>query len=74
MNSGCVFKFDATGKVLDCLWDSGGINHPMITSMREHKGYLYLGGSLNNRIGKWKTLGADPNLTGNQSYWAAATS
>lgn len=69
MNSGCVFKFNQKGEVLDCLWDSEGINHPMITSMREHKGYLYLGGSLNNRIGKWKIPGADPNWTGNQSYW-----
>ena len=72
MNSGCVFKFDEQGKVLDCLWDSGGVNHPMITSMREHKGYLYLGGSLNNRIGKWKLPDADPNWTGNQSYWGGA--
>ena len=72
MNSGCVFKFDENGTVLDCLWDSGGVNHPMITSMREHKGYLYLGGSLNNRIGKWKLPGADPNWTGNQSYWGGA--
>ena len=26
----------------------------MITSMREHKGYLYLGGIMNNRIGRYK--------------------
>ena len=71
MNAGCVIKFNEAGEVLDCLWDKGGTNHPMITSMREHKGYLYLGGSLNNRIGKWKIPGADPNWTGNQSYWGA---
>ena len=35
----------------------------MITSMREHKGYLYLGGILNNRIGRYKLAGADPNWT-----------
>ena len=35
-----------------CLWDLGGDNHPMITSMREHRGYLYLGGIFNNRIGR----------------------
>ena len=29
-----------------------GDNHPMITSMREHSGYLYLGGIMNNRIGR----------------------
>lgn len=73
MNSGCIFKFDETGNVLDCLWDAEGVNHPMITSMREHKGYLYLGGSLNNRIGKWKIPGADPDWTGNQSYWGAGS-
>ena len=71
MNSGCVIKFNEQGEVLDCLWDSKGVNHPMITSMREHKGYLYLGGSLNNRIGKWKIPGADPNWTGIQSYWGS---
>lgn len=69
MNAGCVIKFDENGKVLECLWDSKGVNHPMITSMREHKGYLYLGGSLNNRIGKWKIPGADPTWTGIRSYW-----
>jgi ribose transport system permease protein len=26
----------------------------MITSMREHRGYLYLGGISNNRIGRCK--------------------
>ena len=40
------------------------MNHPMITSMREHKGYLYLGGIYNNRIGRYKIPGADPNWTG----------
>jgi ribose transport system permease protein len=69
MNAGCVIKFDINGKVLDCLWDRHGSNHPMITSMREHRGYLYLGGSLNNRIGKWKIPGADPRWTGKHSYW-----
>ena len=41
----------------------------MITSMREHRGFLYLGGSLNNRIGRWKIPGADPEWTGIRSYW-----
>ena len=27
------------GEVLESLWDLGGKNHPMITSMREHKGF-----------------------------------
>lgn len=69
INTGCVIKFDQHGKVLESLWDLGGENHPMITSMREHKGYLYLGGLLNNRIGKYRVAGADPNWTGYKSYW-----
>lgn len=69
MNTGCVIKFDAKGNILDVLWDLGGEAHPMITSIREHKGYLYLGGIYNNRIGKYKIPGADPNWTSQQSYW-----
>ncbi len=37
INTGCVVKFDEQGNILDALWDLKGINHPMITSMREHK-------------------------------------
>lgn len=62
INTGCVIKFNERGEVLDVLWDDGGINHPMITSMREHRGYLYLGGLSNNRIGRYKLKDADPNF------------
>ena len=48
-----------------------GASHPMVTSMREHKGYLYVGGILNNRIGRYAIPGADPNWTGLASYWGA---
>lgn len=72
INTGCVLKFDEAGNVLDTLWDLSGENHPMITSMREHKGYLYLGGLLNNRIGKYKLDDADPEWTGVASYWGGA--
>jgi ribose transport system permease protein len=44
----------------------------MITSMREHKGYLYLGGISNNRIGRYKIPGADSQWSGFQSYWGKA--
>lgn len=54
INNGCVFKIDLNGKVLESLWDPQGVNHPMITSMREHKGWLYLGGLSNNRIGRYR--------------------
>ena len=73
MNTGCVIKFDADGKILDVLWDLGGEAHPMITSIREHKGYLYLGGIYNNRVGRYKIPNADPNWTSLQSYWGTAT-
>jgi ribose transport system permease protein len=69
MNTGCVFKFDATGQILDCLWDRHGTNHPMITSMREDHGVLYIGGTYNNRIGKWRIPGADESWGAVESYW-----
>lgn len=54
INNGCVLKFNLQGEVLETLWDPSGVNHPMITSMREHKGWLYLGGLSNNRIGRYR--------------------
>jgi len=69
INTGCVIRFDDQGNVLETLWDFGGENHPMITSMREHKGYLYLGGISNNRIGRIKLANADPNWVAPEDYW-----
>ena len=69
INIGCVVKINDRGEVLDALWDRHGRNHPMITSMREHRGWLYLGGILNNRIGRYRIPGADPEWTGSDSYW-----
>ncbi|HEY1721617.1 MAG TPA: SMP-30/gluconolactonase/LRE family protein [Magnetospirillaceae bacterium] len=71
MNAGTVIKFTESGQVIDCLWDKRGVNHPMLTSCNEHKGYLYLGGIVNNRVGKYKVPGADPNFTNQGSYWGA---
>lgn len=68
MNFGCVVKIDVDGNVTDCLWDRNGTNHPMITSMREHKGWLYLGGVSNNRIGRYRIPDADPEWTAAKSY------
>jgi ribose transport system permease protein len=59
INVGCVIKCNEQGEVLESLWDNTGKNHPMITSMREHRGYLYLGGISNNRIGRYKLENAD---------------
>ncbi|HEY3677867.1 MAG TPA: SMP-30/gluconolactonase/LRE family protein [Bradyrhizobium sp.] len=69
INTGCVIKFNEKGEVLDSFWDLKGENHPMITSMREHRGYLYLGGIMNNRIGKYKLGDADPNFVQYDRRW-----
>jgi ribose transport system permease protein len=69
INTGCVLKFTESGQVLETLWDLGGENHPMITSMREHRGHLYLGGILNNRIGRYKLPDADPDFVQYDRRW-----
>jgi simple sugar transport system permease protein/ribose transport system permease protein len=72
LNTGCVLKFDEAGNISESLWDLGGEKHPMITSMREHKGVLYLCGIFNNRMGTYRLSGADPHFCGVDSYWGAA--
>ncbi len=71
INTGCVMKFATDGTVVETLWDLQGENHPMITSMREHRGQLYLGGILNNRIGRYTLPSGDGNWTATTSYWGA---
>ncbi|WP_338944175.1 SMP-30/gluconolactonase/LRE family protein [Paraburkholderia sp. 22B1P] len=71
INTGCVVKFNDRGEIIDVLWDFGGQNHPMITSMREHRGHLYIGGITNNRVGRYKLDDADPSWTVTCSYWGA---
>jgi ribose transport system permease protein len=72
INTGCVLKFNERGEVLETMWDLGGQNHPMITSMREHRGYLYLGGIMNNRVGRLKLEGADPDFIQYDRRWGRA--
>ena len=38
-----------------------------------YKGYLFVGGILNNRIGRYKIPGADPTWTGAVSYWGSTS-
>jgi ribose transport system permease protein len=71
INTGGVVKFDESGRILEALGDLSGVSHPMVTSMREHKGYLYVGGILNNRVGRYRIPGADPAWTGPRSYWGS---
>lgn len=72
INTGCVLKFSVAGTVIETLWDTSGENHPMVTSMREHKGSLFLGGISNNRIGRFRLPDADPSWTSARAYWGAA--
>ena len=77
LNVSCVVKFSESGQILDVLWDGTLAQHPMVTSMNEFKGVLYLGGLTNNRIGKLplapETVGAIdtrrvPTLS-SQKFW-----
>jgi ribose transport system permease protein len=64
MNHGCVVKVSEQGDVVETLWDPGGNAHASITSMREHEGYLYVGGLENNRIGRIRlTVAAKPGAS-----------
>jgi ribose transport system permease protein len=72
INTGCVLKFNERGEILETLWDLGGENHPMITSMREHRGHLYLGGIMNNRVGQYRIPGADPGFVQYERRWRKA--
>jgi ribose transport system permease protein len=52
MNNGCIIKVAENGRVLESYWDPTGNSHATVTSMREHDGYLYIGGLNNNRVGR----------------------
>ena len=71
INTGGVVKFDEAGQIIQTMGDLGGASHAMVTSMREHKGQLFIGGIFNNRIGRFAIAGADPNWTGPRAYWGA---
>lgn len=69
LNTGCVLRFSEKGEILESFWDQTGEKHPMITSMREHKGMLYLCGIFNNRMGTLKLPDADKTWFSTDSYW-----
>ena len=69
LNTGGVVKFDIDGKVLQSLWDSSGERHPMVTSIREHKGYLYMAGAFHNRIGRLRLPDADQTFNDRTLYF-----
>jgi len=61
LNVSCVLKFNDAGEVLSVMWDEGLKNYPMVTSINEFNGELYLCGINNNRLGK---LTLDPGEVG----------
>ena len=69
INTGGIVKFDDGANIIETFGDLTGQSHPMVTSMREHKGQLFIGGILNNRIGRYEIDGADKNWSGMTSYW-----
>jgi ribose transport system permease protein len=71
INNGCVVKFNERGEILETLGDIGGKSHPSVTSMREERGWLYIGGLSNNRIGRVRLPDANPNWNGPESYWGS---
>jgi ribose transport system permease protein len=64
-----VVRLSEDGQPIETLWDPSGAAHSTITSMREHQGYLYLGGLENNRIGRVKLKRGNPNWVSWESYW-----
>jgi ribose transport system permease protein len=72
INTGGIVKFDETGKIITTLGDLSGVSHPMVTSMREHKGALFVGGILNNRVGRLPLPDAKADWNGIRSYWGGA--
>jgi ribose transport system permease protein len=72
INTGCVVKIGLDGIVKDALWDPTGEKHPMVTSMREHKGFLYIGGIYNNRLGRVSLPDAEPAFNDRDFYGADA--
>ena len=69
LNIGGVLKADGAGRIVDALWDKPDGPLYMITSTCEHKGTLYLGGTTNNKIGRFVIEGADREWTSPNSYW-----
>jgi sugar lactone lactonase YvrE len=51
---GLVLNISADGKILESLFDTQGIMLPEAGAVKEHGGYLYIGGDLIPYIGKYK--------------------
>lgn len=53
---GLVIALDEKGNIVRSLHDPTGNCLKAITSVKEHKGYLYMGSLYGNKIGKYKLL------------------
>lgn len=73
LNTGGVLKSDGEGKIVDAYWDKADGPLYMITSMREHRGSLFVGGVTNNKIGSIPLDDANPEWNGPDSYWTERT-
>ncbi|TAN09762.1 MAG: ABC transporter permease [Burkholderiaceae bacterium] len=73
MNNGCVVKLNSQFEPVESFWDPTGKAHPTVTSMREDRGYLYLAGLDNNRIGRIRLPDANPDWVASESYWGRVT-
>lgn len=51
---GMVMNISADGKILESYFDTKGIVMPEAGAVKEHNGYLYLGGDVLPHIGKYK--------------------
>ncbi len=51
---GMVMNISSEGKILQSLFDTKGIVMPEAGAVKEHNGYLYLGGDVVPHIGKYK--------------------
>lgn len=69
LNIGGVLTADGQGVIRQALWDAPDGPLYMITSMREHRGALYLGGVTNDRIGRLTLAKAEAGWSGPASYW-----
>jgi sugar lactone lactonase YvrE len=51
---GMVMNISTDGKILESLFDTKGIIMPEAGAVKEHNGFLYLGGDIVPHIGKYK--------------------
>ena len=69
INTGCVVKFNEKGEILEIVLGPGRRQPSDDHLDARARGYLYLGGIINNRIGRYKLDDADPNFIQYDKRW-----